>query len=96
MDADRERGRSPSTSMIRHPGIIALAVAVFGIGAIVVVDYGPWSRAKIQTAELAMYRTTGEAARAAGAAVTPTTPKSPIEPEQAGPNISRRVNPVIP
>jgi hypothetical protein len=41
-----------------------------------VVDHGPWSRLKVQTAEVANYGTSGAAARAAGATVTPTAPQA--------------------
>ena len=79
---------------LRHPGVIALIVAGVAIAAMLVVDHGPWSRAKTQPAHLAMFATTGEAARAAGAMVLPTDPKSPIEPQR--PKTSPTVNPVTP
>jgi len=50
----------------------------------------------VQPAHVAMYRTTGEAARAAGAIVLPTDPKSPVEPERPGPKTSPALNPVTP
>lgn len=96
MDADRTRHSARSTSMTRHPGVIALAVAIFGIAAMLLVDHGPWSRAKVHNVELAMHRTTGEAASAAGASVAPTAPKSAVEPERPGPGTSPAVNPVTP
>jgi hypothetical protein len=68
-----------------QPVVIALAVAIFGMLAMLIVDHGPWSRPKVQTAEVANHRTTGEAARFAGAAVAPTEPKSAVEPEAPGP-----------
>ncbi len=79
---------------LRHPGVIALIVAGGSIAALLVVDHGPWSRAKPQPAHVAMFATTGEAARAAGALVLPTDPKSPIEPQR--PKTSPTVNPVTP
>jgi len=81
---------------LRHPGVIALIVAGFTIAAMLIVDHGPWSRAKTQPAHVAMYATTGEAARAAGAKVLPTEPKSAVEPERPGPKTSPTVNPVTP
>ena len=81
---------------LRHPGVIALIVAGLTIAAMLLVDHGPWSRPKVQPAHVAMYRTTGEAARAASAKVLPTEPKSPVEPERAGPKMSPTVNPVTP
>ncbi|MEY9279388.1 hypothetical protein [Bradyrhizobium yuanmingense] len=79
---------------LRHPGVIALIVAGVTIAAMLVVDHGPWSRAKTQPAHVAMFATTGEAARAAGALVLPTDPKSPIEPQR--PKTSPTINPVTP
>ncbi|KRP93173.1 hypothetical protein GPL17_14585 [Bradyrhizobium yuanmingense] len=79
---------------LRHPGVMALIVAGVTIAAMLIVDHGPWSRAKTQPAHVAMYATTGEAARAAGALVLPTDPKSPIEPQR--PKTSPTVNPVTP
>ncbi|MDA9497756.1 hypothetical protein [Bradyrhizobium sp. CCBAU 11357] len=79
---------------LRHPGVIALIVAGVTIAAMLIVDHGPWSRAKTQPAHVAMFATTGEAARAAGAMVLPTDPKSPIEPQR--PKTSPTVNPVTP
>ncbi len=52
---------------LRHPGVIALIVAAVTIAAMLIVDHGPWNRAKTQPAHVAMYANTGEAAHAAGA-----------------------------
>jgi hypothetical protein len=68
---------------------------VFGVLAMLIVDHGPWSRPHVQTAEVATYKTTGEAARAAGASVTPTAPKAVIEPDVPGPKTQPN-NPVMP
>lgn len=81
---------------LRHPGVIALIVAGVTIAVMLLVDHGPRARAKAQPAHVAMYHTTGEAARAAGAVVLPTDPTSPIEPARAGPKMSPTVNPVTP
>jgi hypothetical protein len=81
---------------LRHPGVIALIVAALTIAAMLLVDHGPWSRAKAQPAHVAMYKTTGEAARAAGAQVRPTQPKSPIEPQPPYPTTSPSIDPVKP
>lgn len=64
---------------------VALAVAGFGVLAMLIVDHGPWSRPRLQTAEVANYKTTGEAARAVGATVRPTAPKPKLEPAPPGP-----------
>jgi len=73
-----------------HPCLVALAIAVFGILAMLIVDHGPWTRRHVQTAEMANHQTTGEAARSAGAGVTPTAPRSPLEPE---PQVPRQAEP---
>jgi hypothetical protein len=96
MEHDRGRNFMGMSVALRHPGVIALIVAGLTIAAMLLVDHGPWSRAKVQPAQFAMYRTTGEAARAAGALVLPTDSKSLIEPERPGPKISPAVNPVTP
>jgi hypothetical protein len=76
-----------------HPALVALAIAVLGILAMLIVDHGPWSRRHAQTAEMATHQTTGEAARSAGAGVVPTEPKSRIEPEPAAPRQAEPPNP---
>ncbi|WP_439369583.1 hypothetical protein ACRQ5Q_12950 [Bradyrhizobium sp. PMVTL-01] len=91
-----DRFANSISTALRHPGVIAFVVAGLTIAAMLIVDHGPWSRAKTQPAHVAMYATTGEAARAAGAAVLPTEPKSPIEPTRPGPKTSPTVNPVTP
>jgi hypothetical protein len=83
MPEKRDEARSKRDAEL--PVVIALAVAFFGLLAMLIVDHGPWSRPKVQSAEVANYSTTGDAARAAGAKVTPTAPKPEIEPEMPGP-----------
>jgi hypothetical protein len=68
-----------------RPVVAALAVAIFGVLAMLIVDHGPWNSPKVQTAKVASYKTTGAAARAAGAVVMPTAPKPALEPEPPGP-----------
>jgi len=72
-----------------RPVWIALAIAIFGVLAMLIVDHGPWSRAHVQAAQLASHQTTGEAARSAGAAVEPTAP----EPKPPGPKPVQPANP---
>jgi hypothetical protein len=72
-----------------------MAVAASGLLAMLIVDHGPWSRPQVQTAEVASYKTTGDAAHAVGASVTPTTPKAEIEPDRPGPKAQPN-NPVMP
>ena len=71
----------------------AVAVAVFGVLGMLVVDHGPWSKPKPQSAIVASYGTTGEAARAAGAKVIPTQPQLRVEPEPPMPKPVHPVNP---
>jgi hypothetical protein len=78
----------------RIPIAAALAVAIAGVLAMLIVDHGPWSRPAVQTAEVAKYRTTGEAARAAGATVMPTAPKLQVEPVAPGPKPAQPANPI--
>ena len=73
------------------PLVVTSAVAAFGVLAMFVVDHGPWNKPKMKPTEMATYSTTGEAARAAGATITPTEPKLATEPSPAGP---KPVNPV--
>ena len=95
----REQSSGPAHSMssdskprIGSPVVIAVAVAVLGMLAMLIVDHGPWSRPHIQTAEMANYTTTGAAAQAAGATVTPTEPKPQIEPIAPGPKPAHPAN----
>ena len=76
-----------------RPVSVALAVAIFGILAMLVVDHGPWSRPQVQNPQVANYQTTGEAAHAVGATVSPTAPKPPLEPDPLGPKRAAPANP---
>jgi hypothetical protein len=75
------------------PLIVSIAIAVLGVLSMLLVDHGPWSKPKVQNPVVANYSTTGEAARAAGAQVTPTEPKLEVEPE---PPVPKPVHPVNP
>jgi hypothetical protein len=81
---------------LRQPVVVAMAVAGFGMAAMLIVDHGPWTRPQVQTAEVANYKTTGEAARAVGATVKPTASKASIEPNAPGPKPAQPANPVTP
>ena len=76
-----------------RPVSVAVAIAIFGILAMLVVDHGPWSRPHPQNPRFANYQTTGEAAHAVGAHVTPTLPKSPLEPQPPMPKQAEPPNP---
>jgi hypothetical protein len=65
---------------IHGPLAVALAVAVFGVAAMLLVDHGPWNKPHLRTAMI-NYGTTAAAAQAAGARVTPTVRKPVLEPE---------------
>ena len=67
------------------PLLIAIAIAILGVLGMLIVDHGSWNKPKVQTAEMAHYSTTGEAARAVGANVVPTEAKSQLEPDAPGP-----------
>jgi hypothetical protein len=91
MAKDFTEGRSN-----RHGGAplkVAIAVAVFGVLGMLIVDHGPWNKPKMQPAFMASYSTTGEAAQAAGATVMPTEPKLQVEPEPPMPKPVHPVNP---
>jgi len=96
MTQDHSNNEKRSHRKMRGPVVVAAVVAVAGTLAMVVVDHGPWSRPHTETAEVASHRSTGEAARAAGATVTPTAPKLEVEPAAPGPNRAPTVNPVTP
>ena len=64
------------------PLLVAIAVAVLGVLGMLIVDHGSWNKPKVQTAAMAHYSTTGEAARAV---VAPTEPKPQLEPDAPGP-----------
>ena len=80
----------------RHGGVplaVAIAIAILGVLGILIVDHGPWNKPKVQTAAVANYSTTGEAAQAAGATVMPTEPKLRLEPDAPGPKPVHPANP---
>jgi hypothetical protein len=85
--------KNHSTLTIKSPAIIALAVAVSGVLAMLVVDHGSWNRPRLQTSEVG-YPTTDAAAKAVGAKVTPTPPAPAIEPEAPGPKPAQPANPI--
>jgi len=85
--------RIHSTRRGGKPLLIAIAIAVLGVLGMLIVDHGPWNKPKVQTAAMAHYSTTGEAARAVGAMVVPTEPKSQLEPDAPGPKPVQPANP---
>jgi hypothetical protein len=96
MRKDHSLKQNQSKPILDRPVLAAMAVAVFGMLAMLIVDHGPWNRPQLQTAEIASYKTTGEAARAVGATVTPTAPKPALEPNPPGPKPAQPANPATP
>jgi hypothetical protein len=96
MQKFRSDDKTNSQPRLEGALVVAIAVAVFGMLAMLIVDHGPWNRPHVQTAEVANYKTTGEAARAAGAIVTPTAPKPVLEPKPPGPKPAQPTNPATP
>jgi hypothetical protein len=78
------------------PLAIAIAIALAGVLGMLIVDHGPWNKPKVQTAAMAHYSTTGEAARAVGAVVAPTEQRPQLEPDPAGPKPVHPANPAQP
>ena len=57
----------------RGPMIASIAVAVFGVFAMLLVDHGPWNRSSAGNATMIEVGKTAGVAAAAGAIVTDTT-----------------------
>ena len=91
MQEDHSKNEKSAKRMQRPPVVIAIAVAIFGVLAMLIVDHGPWTRPQIQTAEVASHMTTGEAASAVGATVTPTERSSPPGRVPSRPNRQTRL-----
>ena len=76
------------------PVAVAVAVAAFGLLSLVIVDHGPPHAQSPETVSLTSnYTDTAAAARGAGATVSPTDPKSEIEPVAPGPKPGQPANP---
>jgi hypothetical protein len=75
------------------PLLVVIVIAVLGVLGMLIVDHGSWNKPKLQTAAMAHYSTTGEAARAVGAIVVPTERKPQVEPEAPGPKPVYPANP---
>lgn len=82
--------------MFSRPIAIPLAVAIFGVLALLIVNHGPWNRPRVQTSDTLNYTTTVDAARAAGATVTPTAPHGQLESVPPDPKPAHPENPVTP
>jgi hypothetical protein len=96
LDQKQTFERGPMTEAhSRHKGplLVALAIAIFGVLAMLIVDHGPWSPPRVETAEVADHGTTGQAARSAGAAVQQTPPRPALEPQAPGPKPAQPADP---
>ncbi len=87
--------KGSATQQRRMPMIASIVIAALGVLAMLVVDHGPWNRPHLRTA-MVNYGNTAAAAKAAGATVTPTQPKRPLEPESPGPKRAQPVDQVPP
>jgi hypothetical protein len=96
MNMSQTKKRVQSKRTLPRPLMVALAVAIFGVLGMLIVDHGPWNRPKVQTAEIVNYTTTGAAAHAVGATVTPTAPNLEVEPVAPGPKPAEPANPTPP
>ena len=76
-----------------RPVAIAVVVAFVGLVALLVVNHGPWNKPVVKPPTTVPQGNTAAAAREVGATVTPTDPKSALEPVAPGP---KPVNPAIP
>jgi len=95
MAKDHSKGNHASRSG-GAPLAVAIAIAVFGVLGMLIVDHGPWNKPKVQHPVIANYSSSGEAARAAGAKVMPTEPKLQVEPEPPVPKPVHPANPTPP
>lgn len=91
MSNDHSKGSSTRKGGV--PLLIAIAIAIVGVLGMLIVDHGSWNKPQVQTAAMARHGTTGEAARAVGAIVVPTEPKSQLEPDAPGLNPVHPANP---
>ena len=87
---------NPSKRRGGIPLVAAIVIAILGVLGMLIVDHGPWNKPRVQTAAMANYTTTGDAARAVGAAVTWSEPKSQLEPAAPGPKPVHPANPATP
>jgi hypothetical protein len=74
------------------PLVITIAVAVLGLCSMLIFDHGLWDR-HVESPLVIRYESTADAAKGAGATVTPTTSRPALEPAAPGP---KRVQPAIP
>jgi hypothetical protein len=73
--------------------VISLTIALVCAAALVTQVRDRWHSPEIKTAAEAQHTTTGEAARQAGARISQSEPKPPVEPTPAGPKPAQPANP---
>jgi hypothetical protein len=73
--------------------VISLAIALVCAAALITQVRYRWNSPEIKTAAEAQHTTTGQAARQAGARISQSEPKPPVEPTPAGPKPAQPANP---
>jgi hypothetical protein len=73
--------------------MISLIIAIASIFVLTLQVRDRWNSPEVKTAAEAQLTTTGQAAREAGARISQTEPKPPIEPDPAGPKPAHPAHP---
>ena len=73
--------------------LLSLAIAFVCAAVLVMQVRFRWNAPEVKTAAEAQTTTTGEAARAAGARISQSEPKPPVEPDPAGPKPAQPAHP---
>jgi hypothetical protein len=73
--------------------MISLAIALVCAALLVMQVRDRWNSPEIKTAAEAQQTTTGQAARRAGARISQSEPKPPVEPDPAGPKPAQPAQP---
>ncbi len=73
--------------------MISLIIAIASIFVLTLQVRDRWNSPEVKTAAEAQLTTTGQAAREAGARISQTEPKPPIEPDPAGPKPAQPAHP---
>ena len=76
-----------------HLAAISGAIALVCIVVLTLQIRDRWHSPEIKSTMLAQHTTTGQAARQAGATMSPTDPKLMVEPDPAGPKQAQPANP---
>jgi hypothetical protein len=73
--------------------MISLAIALACIVMLTLQVRDRWNSPEVKTAAEAQHTTTGQAARVAGARISQSEPKPPVEPDPAGPKPAQPATP---